>query len=159
QVDGKYSGAARLFGLPYYEDNGRRLVHLGVSYAFRNATSSQARFRSQPESHLAQNFVDTASFPINYVNELGLEAAAVFGPIYFQGEFVGAEANAKSGIKDAEFFGFYVMGSYVLTGESRPYRPAYGVFDRVKPKNNFLDGKGSLGAWEVAARYSFIDLD
>ncbi len=51
------------------------------------------------------------------------------------------------------------MASYFLTGEHRKYKESSGAFSRVKPKSNFLDGKGGLGAWEVAARYSEIDLN
>jgi phosphate-selective porin OprO/OprP len=56
------------------------------------------------------------------------------------------------------FSGYYAQASYFLTGESRPYKNFTGVFDRVKPKENFAWGKG-LGAWELTLRYSFVDLN
>ena len=55
------------------------------------------------------------------------------------------------------FSGFYVYGSYFLTGENRRYNTKSGSFDMVKPKKNFKWGE-SLGAIELAARYSALDL-
>ena len=48
--------------------------------------------------------------------------------------------------------------SSFLTGEHRPYDRQYGVFDRVRPKKDFAPFKGHWGAWEMAARYSVLDL-
>ena len=44
------------------------------------------------------------------------------------------------------------MSSYILTGEHRRYRKAVGAFGRVIPEH-------STGAWELALRYSYLDLD
>ena len=60
---------------------------------------------------------------------------------------------------DPQFNGFYAFASYFLTGEHRPYSTSSGTFAGIKPKQNFLDGKGGLGAWEIAARYSQLDLN
>ena len=59
---------------------------------------------------------------------------------------------------DIRYNGYYIFGSFFLTGEHRPYKTSSGAFDRVKPKNN-LDGKGGWGALEFAARYSMLDLN
>ena len=45
-----------------------------------------------------------------------------------------------------------VAGSWLLTGED-------ASFKGVKPKQNFDFDKGGLGAWELVARYSRINLD
>jgi len=49
--------------------------------------------------------------------------------------------------------------SWFLTGEHRPYRKAGAVFDAIKPEQNAFGKEGGHGAWEVATRYSSIDLD
>jgi phosphate-selective porin OprO/OprP len=59
---------------------------------------------------------------------------------------------------DPEFDGFYIYGSYFLTGESRKYSTSNGAFDRVTPKANFHPTEGGWGAWEIGLRYSTIDL-
>jgi phosphate-selective porin OprO/OprP len=53
---------------------------------------------------------------------------------------------------------FYVQSGYFLTGEVRPYNKVAGVFGRVRPLHNFGED-GGLGALEVAARYSYMDLN
>jgi phosphate-selective porin OprO/OprP len=54
--------------------------------------------------------------------------------------------------------GAYVQAAYLLTGEERPYNATAGVFGRIKPRNNFGPSTG-WGAWEVAVRYSYIDMN
>ena len=63
------------------------------------------------------------------------------------------------------FYGGYAFVSYFLTGENRPYNRKMGVFDRVKPYEDFFrvrdcDGNVSTGhgAWELAYRFSYIDM-
>ena len=63
----------------------------------------------------------------------------------------------SSSSSDPTFDGFYIQASYFLTGEQRNYKTSTGAFDRVRPKENYHYGAGR-GAWEVAARYSQIDL-
>ena len=59
----------------------------------------------------------------------------------------------------------YAFVSYFLTGENRPYNRKMGVFDRVKPYEDFFrvrtcDGNVGTGhgAWELAYRFSYIDM-
>jgi len=46
-----------------------------------------------------------------------------------------------------------------LTGEARRYSKNRGTIRRIRPKREFRDGSGGLGAFEIAGRYSYIDLD
>ncbi|MCW5954530.1 MAG: hypothetical protein KIT69_19935, partial [Propionibacteriaceae bacterium] len=57
--------------------------------------------------------------------------------------------------------GGYVEASYFITGESRTsfYRLDKGHFDRVIPFQNFSIDGTHWGAWQVAARYSRLDLN
>lgn len=62
------------------------------------------------------------------------------------------------------FEGWYVEGSWILTGESKPYTVAalnneIGGFQQPVPSRPFSLNGDSWGAWELAARYSDIDLD
>ncbi|MGB7344340.1 MAG: porin [Pirellulaceae bacterium] len=67
--------------------------------------------------------------------------------------------------KDLNFHGGYFHIAYMLTGEHMPYKRSSGTIDRIKPFENFFmvdkcDGcrGGGLGAWQVALRYSYLDL-
>jgi phosphate-selective porin OprO/OprP len=159
--DGGYGATARVTGVPIYEDLGASLLHVGASYSSRDTAYNSsvgkdgARFRSRPEAHLFDRFVDTGNFASDHMDLYGLEGAWVSGPLSIQGEYIFAEADASS---DVSFDGYYVQASYFLTGEHRKYKPSSGTFSRVKPKKNF-GSDGGWGAWEVAARYSAVDLD
>ncbi|MHC4474643.1 MAG: OprO/OprP family phosphate-selective porin [Planctomycetota bacterium] len=158
QDDGGYSFTGRVTALPWREDGGASLMHVGAAVSQRNDTGESARYRSRPEAHLLDRFVDTGSFAIDHADLLGLEAAWVEGSLSVQGEYIMANADQRGTSAGANFDGYYIQASYFLTGEHRKYKPSAGAFSRVKPKENFGFG-GGLGAWEVALRYSQLDLD
>lgn len=155
--DGKYNVTARLTGLPLCEDEGSTLLHLGLAYSHRNRGDTLP-YSQRPESHLAEKLVNTGSFDADHVDLVGAEAAMVYGPASLQGEYITAMVDGDAG-SDPNFSGYYVQASYFLTGEHRPYKASDAVFSRVKPKANFMAEKGGLGAWEIAARYSHLDLE
>ncbi len=167
-VDGKglrteddYNLNARLTGLPWYRAGGREMLHLGVSYSFRSAQDDY-RLRAQPENHLAPYLVDTGEIRIERAQVGALEAAWVEGPFSLEAEWYAAVPRREEGPSGLFFSGFYVQSSFFLTGESRgeQYVTAYGEFDSpVRPLHDAeLKGSG-WGAWQLAARYSWIDLD
>lgn len=147
----------RLTGLPVYEDEGRRLLHLGVAYSHRDLGASTVRFGARPESGIAPNILDTGNITANAVDMFAVEAAWVDGPFSLQGEYFHVLVNRHYGY-DLEFNGLYVQASYFLTGEHRNYKKSSAAFDRFKPAKNFGED-GGIGAWEVAARYSYLDLN
>ncbi len=155
---GTYNATTRLTMLPWYVEKGRQLVHLGLSYrhAFHDK-GERVRFRQRPEAHLGPRFVETPRFHIEDVDYFNPEVALVYGPASLQFEWMSALVDRPSG-DDIQYDGFYVFGSFFLTGENRPYKTSSGAFDRVKPRNNF-DWKGGYGALELAARYSMLDLN
>jgi phosphate-selective porin OprO/OprP len=166
QGDGDYSITGRVTHLPWYEEPGTHLLHIGGAITRQGAEGNVQRYSARPSAHLADRLVDTritvpmmvTDLQVNADVRTGLEAALVLGPLSFQGELMSTWANGIRGDEDLSALGYYVMVSYFLTGEHRPYDREAGVFSRVKPKSNFLAGDG-CGAWELAARYSFLDLD
>lgn len=135
------------------------VLHLGLAAAVEkpnDASVDMIRFRSRPEAHLSPRLVDTGTFGnVDVINKYGVEAAWVAGPFSVQGEYVDTEVERDGGFGDVDFDGWYTYASWFLTGESRPYKK--GAFGRVKPNNPY--GKGGLGAIELAARYSELDLN
>jgi phosphate-selective porin OprO/OprP len=167
-VDGKglrtednYNLNLRLTGLPRYRDGGREMLHLGASYSFRSSQDDY-RLRAQPENHLAPYLVDTGEIEIKRGNLYALEGAWVAGPFSLEGEWYSSFVEREDGLSSLDFSGFYIQTSFFLTGESRgeQYVTAYGEFDRpVHPRRNAgLNGSG-WGAWQLAARYSWLDLN
>ena len=146
---GRFAGA-------FHPRGGKTLVHLGIDLWRRNVDPT-IEFSSQPESNLAPNFVETGEFPSTHVNIAVVENAVQRGRWSFQGEFVPATVETDNQ-GDFFFYAFYVMGSYFLTGEARPYLAGEGRFGRPQPKHELRDGAGGRGAFEVAFRFSRIDL-
>ncbi|GAB2521653.1 OprO/OprP family phosphate-selective porin [Lysobacter humi (ex Lee et al. 2017)] len=78
---------------------------------------------------------------------MGVEAAASFGPLFVQGEYVMADFERPIGA-DHEVETWYVQGAYIIGGH-RAYKPATGVFGAPK----YVD----KGIWELTARYDHIE--
>ena len=156
--DGGFNFTTRLAGTPMFEDGGRKLVHLGIAYSRQNSFFDLLRFRERPEAHLAPRFLNTGVFEARKYQLMGIEGAFVSGPFSAQGEYIHnwVDATARG---NPRFKSGYVQGSFFLTGENRRYSQDKAVFDRTRPAENFFNGTGGFGAWEVAARYSKLDLN
>ncbi|MFU8877036.1 MAG: OprO/OprP family phosphate-selective porin [Wenzhouxiangellaceae bacterium] len=143
----------RFYYNPVIDSN--TVIHLGIAGTWEepeNSQLDQVRLRTRPESRpTGARLIDTGNIGnVSSIAQLGLEAAWRSGPWSLQGEWMRSDISRKSGSPDVDFSGWYVSGSWVLTGESRGYRD--GVFRGVSPS-------GAGGAWEVTARLSYVDLD
>ncbi|MBW1852270.1 MAG: hypothetical protein JRJ15_12740 [Deltaproteobacteria bacterium] len=151
----------RVTGLPWYEDNGKNLLHLGLSYThqFRSIEDAGAELRTRPESRLTNvRLVDTGEFSTKGMDRINTELAIVSGPLSLQGESFHLFANSDEA-DNPRFWGFYLYGSYFITGEHRNYDRSNGVFSRIKPNRDFHLFEGGWGALELALRFSYIDLN
>jgi phosphate-selective porin OprO/OprP len=94
----------------------------------------------------------------------GLEGILAKGPFKLQGEFASGSYQGRNMVRNAEveadIKAAYLTASYVLTGEH--YAKSYkgGKMKGIKVANpfDFENGTGT-GAWEVAARYEYLDVD
>ena len=130
-----------------------QLVHVGLAYHLQKEEGF--KFDPRPEGRTKDVKLIKASGDSERVDQIGLEAALVYGPISVQAEYMTATPDVM-GTEHPTFSAYYVIGSYFLTGESRPY--SGGAFGRPKPKRKFDLKKGTMGAVEVAARMSRVDL-
>jgi phosphate-selective porin OprO and OprP len=148
-----------------------RLLHIGASGFWRRPSlgralaaepvTAQLRFRARPEMAVdSQRLVDTGALPFaRSFSTIGLESAAVWGPLSVQGELMTSRTTQSGGRQTLRFKGGYVAASYALTGESRIYDGRNGTFARFRPARNVDPSNDAWGAWELAARLSAIDLD
>ena len=147
---------------PIYTANGRGVAHFGGSWRYVDDRDDSVRFRSRPETHEEDRFIDTGAIAARDYNILGLEMAGVYGPFSLQSELFYTNVNTIAG-PNVDLYGAYVYGSWFLTGESRNYENDKKCFGRVKPHTNFwivptCDGPcAGWGAWELAARWSYLD--
>jgi len=133
------------------------LWHVGIDY-FRRYVDETIEYLERPESRLAPEFLDTGEFSADSADTAVLEGAIVRGPLSFQGEYAYTYVSRPEGYYSPRFNGFYIFGSYFLTGETRPYDGKNATFGRIHPTEEFFGGTGGVGALEVAVRYSHLDL-
>jgi phosphate-selective porin OprO/OprP len=147
--------------LPVYRNEGRSLIHVGVSVSSRSPTGSDTRYRSRPEARFMDFLVDTGTMDASHLTLMGLEFAAVRGPVWMQAEYVRSEVSAQL-VGDPVFMGSYVEVGWFLSGGHKPYRTNSGTFDRLQPDLKYTKGnplkKKNGGAWEVVGRLSSVDL-
>lgn len=132
------------------------LIHLGLGLNYRDLQPDNTiRFNQQPETNVAGiSIIDTSILSdANDMLKVGLEWAMVRGAFATQAEYIRADVD-RDNLGDNDFDGWYIEGSYFLTGESRPYKN--GAFGGIKPMHRL--GDGGIGAWQVAMRYSNLDL-
>jgi phosphate-selective porin OprO/OprP len=157
------------------------MVHMAVGGEQRhfntelnpNMNGDNIRLRTRGDlrnttSQLVPNYTDTGNFYASGQGVLDAELAVQWGPLLVQGEwcFCWMEGAATQqygrALPNAYFNGGYLEALYFLTGENRPYLREAGVFGRTIPNQSsyLVRGAGfNKGAWQVGARYDFMDLN
>jgi phosphate-selective porin OprO/OprP len=182
--DNEYAMTGRMTCVPYADCDDRYLVHMGLGASYRgldqdaSTATGNVRLRSRASLRngpgpLNPNLADT-NFAGRLFAEnetlLAPEIAVVSGPWFASAEYVSGFINsttftpiagAPTALGQVYFQGSYCEVLYFLTGEHRVYDRHEARFTRVSPNNNLTltpCGIGSLGAWQVGARYGFLDL-
>jgi len=143
--------SARLTGLVWDEAQGKRFLHLGISARYVGADSDTLRYRGRPETNVGDYVVDTGNLAADHAQHLGLELLWNEGPFSVLAEHIRAKVSSSAS-GNPEFSGWYIAGSWIVTGETRPYDRTVGYARRIMPEQ-------SAGAVELVARFSHVDLD
>ena len=169
--DQSFGGIVRLATIPFR--GGDWMVHVGVhgsrvfSVADKGGPDSAVsgrypvEFRERPELRVdGTRLIDTGAINASHVTEGGLEFAAQKRQFYIQGEYerIGVDRRASS-LPNPRFSGWYVEGSWIVTGERRKYNYGSFTFDGPVIEHPFDPANGRWGAFEIAARYSTVDLN
>ena len=157
---GTARGGLRLVWRPWNVSGGDAptVLHLGASTGFTVTGSGELRWRSRPETFLEDYAVDTQEVGGTAV-AVGGEVGWRRGPLTVIAEALGSFVSPDDG-PSRDIQGAYVQASWALTGETRPYDAAVGVFRRLVPRAPFApwrDG-GGWGALELTGRASWLDL-
>jgi phosphate-selective porin OprO/OprP len=131
-------------------------LHLGTSFRHGKTNEEELQLRSRPESTTAPYFVDTGTFPAETATTIGLEAYYRPGSLLLGGEYIFHDVNAPEK-GDPFVHGGDVVATWLVTGETRAYNTRGGFFNSVSPRRPVF--QGGPGAWELVARFSYIDLD
>jgi phosphate-selective porin OprO/OprP len=144
-------------------------VHLGLSGSHVFSPPDQGpgstprhplRLRDRPEVRVdSTRLIDSGSIDGAHASVFGAELAANWRNFYLQGENFWFDVERRDAtLADPSFGGYYLQGSWVITGENRRYNPANGSFQNPRARQPF-SRDGGIGAWELAARYSSMDLN
>jgi len=182
--NGGVAFAIRGTHLLWYDEQaeGRYLGHIGGGFIFAdiggngsNASpfASTYQARSIPEFFVGDSaaagltaggtpfVVDTGRFLANNYCLYHLEYAMNYGSAHMQAEYMATTVNQMNGSM-VFYDGAYVQGGYFLTGEAAGYNKQMGALDyNCDPFQPFFAvnrGFCGWGAWEVAARWSWLDL-
>ena len=134
-----------------------KVWHFGLAYLYQDVDNIDgASFSTTPEAQARNTtaVLNTGSIANSHnYSSLGLEAANVWGPFSAQFESIETWVNRKLS-SDLHFWGSYLSAGYFLTGESLVYDFPSASFDGISPINN-----PQLGAWQIAGRLSYLDLN
>ena len=146
------------------------LIHVGAnaSYVATPAQTSLAgpypiTLQDRPELRVdGTQLVSSGAIDASSANHWGLEFGAQKQGLSLQGEYFDYSIKRRVpavGVSDPHFTGYYVQAGWVLTGEARKYNPATAAFDAPSVAKPFDPANNQWGAWELAARYSVLDLN
>ncbi len=160
----KYNLDFRLTGLPIYDvESGYKVLHLGSSYAYQYHDDTEVDFKLRPEAHLAPKYLNLKIDNVTSINEFNAEFLLIYNSFSVEAEYTSSTVMPSSTISSLtnssyKFYAYYASVSWFITGEHKNYVKSKTFFDRVAPKNN-LGKDGGFGAFELALRYSYVDLD
>lgn len=145
--------------------NAQYVIHPNDNTGIGSAIAGRytIQLRDRPELRLdTTRLVDTGALNTKNIGVYGAEIGGQFKSFELQAEYFdydikgdGATATTSS----PDFHGYYVEGSYVLTGEHRVYNAGNGAFNGPTVAHPFNWAAKTWGAFEIAARYSDLDLN
>jgi phosphate-selective porin OprO/OprP len=140
--------------------SGTYVIHPPDAGVDAGGTRYGIRFRDRPELRVdSTRLIDTGAIDAVHAYSYGAELGGNWRNIQVQGEKFWYGIERRTGtLDDPTFGGWYLEGSWMVTGESRRYNMATGSYQNARPLVPFTS-KGGYGAWELALRYSDTDLN
>ena len=147
--------------------SGASVLYSGT--AAGGATQS-LRFRDRPEIRVdGTRLIDTGAINAKTGDMWAVDAGGNWNNFFLGGEYAEFTMDRETGlggtvIDHPNFSGWYLEGSWILTGESKTYTASAlnnetGGFQAPVPAAPFSWNGNSWGAWELAVRYSNTDLN
>ncbi len=179
--DGEYAATGRLTALPIYEEEGQRLLHVGIGYNYSGTddhnfgTANRPLVRAGAGSQQVPNIIQTGSFfTSDPVQVVSAEIAGVFGRFSLSAEYEVARATnvfeqfsngTFSGPRgNATYQGAYAeMGFFLNPDDHRCYDKKEGVWSRQVweedapqcPRGRFFARHMPV---QLICRYTYLDL-
>jgi phosphate-selective porin OprO/OprP len=162
---------------------------MSVAHVFNSGTdagggSASINLQDRPQIRVdGTRLVSTGGIAAQTADLIAFDIAGNYENFYLGGEWTQFTLDRRCGTAAAPFTGgvcagqpfraiadnptfqgWFAHASWIITGETRPYTVASlnnetGGWQQPVPSRPFSLRGDSWGAWEVAARYSYIDLD
>ncbi|PKB18591.1 phosphate-selective porin O/P [Flavobacterium sp. 5] len=142
---------ARITGLPKWQNEGKEFMHMGVGVRYVDSKNDIVRLKGKNESNITTSYVDTGDMDASHQLNLSMEQLWSLDNFSVLMEYV-HNWTATKDFGMEQFSGYYVTGSYVLSGEQRPYDQKAAYARRIKPTEKY-------GAWEIFVRVGENDLE
>jgi len=142
---------SRITGLLSINEDGSKYWHVAVSGRYAGATNGFVQLRGRPLGNVGDYFTDTGKIPATEQADVGLETLWNYNSFAIMGEYIRAYVQGTQ-FPNPSFYGFYVAGSWVITGEHHPYDRNVGYARRIIPQHHF-------GAVELTAMFGRNDTD
>lgn len=168
--DEQQAVVARVAYTPFVNNDWRWVISGAGTYVYKPAdtgsVSASARpftISNPPEIIVDDNstkFVSAALANATDAWNWNLESAVTYQSVLAQAGYFkyGMDQRGVATLRGFGFDGWYAEAAWVLTGEARGWSAANGAFTSPRPRINF-SSEGGLGAWEVAARFSSLNLN
>ncbi len=136
-----------------------------------NGGSQTINLQDRPEIRVdGTRLISTGGINAKEANMFAVDFGGNFENFFLGGEYakfmIDREASPGSltVVDHPSFDGWYLEGSWIITGETKVYSPSainneVGGFNAPIPSRPFSLSGDSWGAWEVALRYSNTDLN
>jgi phosphate-selective porin OprO/OprP len=145
----------RVTGLAYVSDKERQLIHLGLGLRYDDARE-ELNFRSRPEFGRSPLFVETGPLKADGAILYDMELSWRGGPFWVSTELIRNHIRS-SDLGTPVLGGYHISGTWVITREMRKYNRRNGTMGPVPVSRSLY--QGGPGAWELAGRFSSIDLN
>ena len=168
----------RLAGRPYYDDDWTLHLDFSGEYVFHSNINNSGVagvsrttliFQDRPEDRAADpnRLISTGNLSSSNASVYGGEAAINWRNLLLQGGYyqIGDTQSKLPGVPapNLSFNGGYVEAGWNITGEPFRYNVGAAAFQRPKVANPFtVDENGfspGIGAWQLAARWSVMNLN
>jgi phosphate-selective porin OprO/OprP len=161
--EGIMQGAEPMLGVSsrgtyYIKNETGKLISIGLGYSARTPglykyPDLRIKYDPKDETNVSEmEFTVAKVGGVELAHNMNIDAAVSFGPWRMTGEYYYNMLTMESGADPVNFSGFYVQSAYLLTGENHPWNYREAEFTKIKANDK-------SGAWEVAARYSYINLN
>ncbi|MEQ9115704.1 MAG: porin [Rickettsiales bacterium] len=150
--------------VPYYNKDLNEYFHIGLSNSYLKP-KDYLQYKAKPEVRSNFNLLKTSKiYNVNYGNITNISLAYNYKSFSTQMEYLMSRLNRDSSDPNLLYHGGYIQFAYFMTGETKGYNFKKGKMEAITPNDPVFEfGKENKkigkGAWEIATKYSTINLN